>query len=734
MTKKIKNHKSNKMKVLSLKRVLLAIAIMCSVSTFADKKGFAIFIDPASYKEAKAEVEAYAQSVEKQGLKTYIVEDVWYNPDSIKAVIKSMATQKDAPIEGMVFIGDIPVPMLFDAQHFASGFKPKQNMKRMEKSSCPSDRFYDDLDLEFEFISQDSKKPNLFYYTLPATSTQVCAPELYSARIKTCNKGDKTKYDRLKAYLKKVVAQKEKNETLSQVFYFAGHGYNSESILARMDEKIAYREHFPWLQRQANGIVFQDHLDDEFSKFPLMTQMQRKDLSLAVLHHHGYPDEEYLNGYPLPKNASDELKSANRFFRSKIRKAVEGGEDKDAACARWAAKYDVPIHWFDSIFTRASILEDSLYNDKLDLHITDLGKYQPNAKVVFLDACFNGAFNYDEYMAEEYIFEGGDCVVAIANSVNSLQDKWCDRHIGMLGYGLRVGNMVKYNPYLGAHVFGDPTFAFAPGTEVSFDVNEAIYKNNKFWKKQLKTADAAIKCFALEMLVKNKGITSAELLEIFKTASENTVRLYAFMMLTTFKDDNFVEAITLALNDSYEIVQRFGGVYAGKCGDERIIPALVSAISRVANGSRVDFQLRGALELFPQDKILAEFEKQDPCKNYYDKDKEVARIKALFGRYSNVIMEKELDTPNATVKEKINMMRNFRNKNLHTATDKMMQIFAEESDEELRCAIVEAFGWFNYSYKRSEIINFCEQVWASDAYSDKVRNEALKTAKRLRGI
>ena len=236
------------------------------------------------------------------------------------------------------------------------------------------------------------------------------------------------------------------------------------------------------------------------------------------------------------------------------------------------------------------------------------------------------------------------------------------------------------------------------------------------------------------MLVKNKGITSAELLEIFKTASENTVRLYAFMMLTTFKDDNFVESITLALNDSYEIVQRFGGVYAGKCGDERIIPALVSAISRVANGSRVDFQLRGALELFPQDKILAEFEKQDPCKNYYDKDKEVARIKALFGRYSNVIMEKELDTPNATVKEKINMMRNFRNKNLHTATDKMMQIFAEESDEELRCAIVEAFGWFNYSYKRSEIINFCEQVWASDAYSDKVRNEALKTAKRLRGI
>ena len=726
------------MKVLSLKRVLLIVAVICSASLFAGEKGFAIFIDKTSFKEAKAEVEAYAQSIEKQGLKTYIIEDIWYNPDSIKAKIKSLATQKEAPIEGMVFIGDIPVPMLFDAQHFASGFKPKQSkksMRSMEKSSCPSDRFYDDLDLEFKYIGQNEDKPNLFFYSLPATSTQVCAPELYSARIKTCDKGDKTKYDRLKAYLKKVVAQKEKNETLSNVFYFSGHGYNSESILARMDEKIAYREHFPWLKRQANGIVFMDHLDNEFCKFPLMTEMQRKDLSLAVLHHHGYPDEEYLNGYPLPKNASDEIKSATRFFRSKIRKAVEGGEDKDAARERWAKKYDVPVHWFDSIFTRASILEDSLYNDKLDLHITDLGKYKPNAKVVFLDACFNGAFNYDEYMAEEYIFEDGECVVTIANSVNSLQDKWCDRHIGMLGYGLRVGNMVKYNPYLGAHVFGDPTFAFASGKELSFDVNEAIFKNNKFWKKQLKnSSEAAVKCFAMEMLTKNKGITSEELLNVFKTASENTVRLYAFMMLTTFKDDNFVEAISLAINDSYEIVQRFGALYAGKCGDERIIPALVSAISRVANGSRVDFQLRGALELFPNEKLVAEFERQDPCKNYYDKEKEERRVMGYFKRYSNLPMEKELDTPNATTNEKINMMRNFRNKNLHTATDKMMQMFSEETDDDLRVAIIEAFGWFNYSYKRNEIINFCEQVWASEAYSESVRNEALKTVKRLKGI
>ena len=116
------------MKVLSLKSVFVTAVLLCSVSVFAGEKGFAIFIDKASYKEAKAEVDAYAQSIEKQGLKTYIVEDKWYNPDSIKAEIKRLATQKNAPIEVMVFIGDIPVPRLFDAQHFASGFKPKQSM------------------------------------------------------------------------------------------------------------------------------------------------------------------------------------------------------------------------------------------------------------------------------------------------------------------------------------------------------------------------------------------------------------------------------------------------------------------------------------------------------------------------------------------------------------------------------------------------------------------------------
>ena len=256
----------------NLRLLFIALLTLNAVALSAAEKGFAIVIDPISYKEAKDEVDAYAQSVEKQGLRTYIVEDIWYNPDSIRAKIKDLATQKKAPIEGAVFIGDIPVPMIRDAQHFTSAFKAKQDPKKMEFTSVPSDRFYDDFDLEFTFIEQSKEKPNQFYYSLSAQSTQVCQPDIYSARMKTCDKGDKTKYDRLKAYLKKVVAQKKAPELLSQIFYFAGQGYNSDCGLARVDEKGSYYELFPNLLGKPWSLKYQNHEDSEFSKYPLMSE------------------------------------------------------------------------------------------------------------------------------------------------------------------------------------------------------------------------------------------------------------------------------------------------------------------------------------------------------------------------------------------------------------------------------------------------------------------------------
>ena len=722
-----------------LRFILAGVFALSTLTISAAERGFAIVIDPISYKEAKAEVDAYAQSVEKQGLKTYIVEDVWYNPDSIRVKVKELATKKDAPIEGVVFIGDIPVPMIRDAQHMTSAFKAKQDPKKMEFTSVPSDRFYDDLDLEFSFIEQSKEKPNQFYYSLTATSAQVCQPDIYSARMKSCDKGDKTKYERLKAYLKKVVAQKEAAIKLSQVFYFAGQGYNSDCGLARIDEKNSYYEMFPNLMGQAWSLTYQNHADYVYSKYPLMSQMQRKDMALAVLHHHGYPDTEYLDDNPTPQNAEQNLEAVKRFFRAKINTAVSRGKDTTETINYYKGGYDVPEHWFshEALFGKEISEKDSINAVQMDLHLTDLGEYKPNARVVILDACYNGAFCHDEYIAEEYIFEDGDCVVTIANSVNSLQDKWCDRNIGMFGLGLRVGNFVKYNPYFESHVFGDPTYTFAPFAKLGFNVNEALLKGDKFWKKQLKSEYAAMQSFAINELALRKAITSAEILEIFKSSPYQTVRLMALNTLATYKDDNYIECLSLGLNDNFELIRRFSSIQAGKCGDLRLIPAIVSLYSKPSIGQRVDFQLKMAMEMFPYNELVAEFKKQDPCKDYYNAEEETESLLKSLKRFSDKSFEGEVEqisNPEVSAKNKLKVIRSFRNRPLHPAVNEIIAAFETITEPDLQIALIETMGWFNMSYKRNEIADYFFSVWENKNYEEAVRNEALKTYKRLKGL
>ena len=418
--------------------LLVACMALCgSLTADAARHGFAIFVDSISHSRVSAELDAYARSVDRQGLVSEIVVVTpQVTPDSLRSVIRTMASRKQSPIEGMVFVGDIPIPMLLDTQHFTSAFKVVQNMKRPERSACPSDRFYDDLSLKFDFVSRDDKKPLLYYYSLRPDSPQQCAPTLYSGRIKSMDFYGKDRYENLRDYLRKVVRVKERAERLDRMFLFSGSGYNSESPIARQDEKMSFMEQFPWMRRQASSLDYLDHKHTTFAKYTLMSYMQQPDLSLALLHHHGSPVKEYINRYPDTRSTRDQLEGAKSFFRSKIRNAVESGTPLDSACAYYVREYDVPRHWFDTVMDSASIAADSVYNERLDLHLHDFDRYRPNARVVMLDACFNGSFNNDVYLAGAYVFGEGDCVSVIANSVNSLQDKWCDKSIGMLGLGM----------------------------------------------------------------------------------------------------------------------------------------------------------------------------------------------------------------------------------------------------------------------------------------------------------
>lgn len=718
---------------------IMCVALCGSFTTTAATRGFAIFVDSISHSRVTSELEAYARSVDRQGLASEIVvvtSDV--TPDSLRSMIRSMATRKNTPIEGMVFVGDIPIPMLLDAQHFTSAFKVAQNLKRLERSACPSDRFYDDLSLKFDFVSRDGKKPLLYYYSLRADSPQHCAPTLYSGRIKSMDFYGKDRYENLRDYLKKVVRVKERAEGLERMFLFAGSGYNSESPISRQDEKMSFMEQFPWMRRQASSLTYLDHKHTTFAKYTLMSYMQQPDLSLALLHHHGSPVKEYINRYPDTRSTRDQLEGAKSFFRSKIRNAVEAGTPLDSACASYAREYDVPLHWFDTVMDSASIAADSIYNERLDLHMHDFDHYTPNARVVMLDACFNGSFNNDIYVAGAYVFGAGDCVAVIANSVNSLQDKWCDKSIGLLGLGMRVGNMVRFNPYLESHILGDPTFAFTPAdSRLGFDVNKVLADAPaSFWKKQLKSAYPAVQAMAIDRLVDVKGITPQQLLDIFRSSEFAVTRLAALMSLSESpRAPQFVEALRLGLNDSYELIRRFSAIFAGKNGSPELIPDVIAAYANTLKGERVNFQLQNAMQLFDYESLIKELESQRPYRHWYDEDEMMNQARnGIADRFSSKRYDADiarLTSEKPDMREVKSFVRQLRNNPLHPSVNELLAYVDNCSDDELRVTLVEALGWFNYSYRAPEIAKRLTEIAADSTRSQKLRDEAAKSAARF---
>ena len=142
---------------MKIKRILFSIVcLLCTGYMYAGKNnGFAIVVDQVTYNKVQTEIESYAKAIqEKEKLVPIIVIDKWGIPDSIRNELIRLYKQPNAAIEGAVFIGDIPIPMIRDAQHLTSAFKMDQNTFGWHESSVPSDRFYDDFDLNDENYTQ----------------------------------------------------------------------------------------------------------------------------------------------------------------------------------------------------------------------------------------------------------------------------------------------------------------------------------------------------------------------------------------------------------------------------------------------------------------------------------------------------------------------------------------------------------------------------------------------------
>ena len=374
-------------------RLFFSCLLLLSAFSAGAKEGFAIVIDPDSYSAAKAEVDAYAAAITKaDGYKVQIVEDVWGVPDSIRAVLKQLHFSRRNPIVGAVFVGNIPVAMVRGAQHLASAFKMDEQRYPREQSSIPSDRFYDDFSLEFEFIGHDEGTP-LYYYGLTADGAQTLSPDIFSGRIRPVDENGNVRIDALKAFLLKAADARLNPPVMDQMLFFSGHGYISESKTARLDEKRVWLEHFPLLDDGRNHISYIDYSDVIPVKPHLMNEIMRPELNVAMLHHHGAPDTEYLNAAERPYMVKDAKEYIMKNLRDHLYRARERGKDYKKLQAELKARFDVPDSWFKDAFDEEKHKADSLDDASLDLYIDDFAAYgyKPAAQLVILDACYSRA-------------------------------------------------------------------------------------------------------------------------------------------------------------------------------------------------------------------------------------------------------------------------------------------------------------------------------------------------------
>lgn len=722
-----------------MKRILFLLCFMAiAMSSLYAQRGFAIVVDPKSYEEAKEEIGQYAAAIEAvHRLKVYTVIDKWGIPDSIRAELIRLHALKRNPIEGAVFIGDIPVVMVRDAQHLTSAFKMDQRRDR-KQSSVPSDRFYDDFKLLFSYVGKDEDAP-YFYYSLTAESAQCLRPELYTGRIRPTDCNGTSRYEKLRAYLKKAVAEKYRKNVLDTMLFFSGHGYISESMVARMDEKQGIYEHLPWLKRQKNGISFIDHAQESIIKFRLMNELTRPELDYAILHHHGDWNTQYLNSIPKPRNPLQAKEFIQSYGRAHLRAAKEKGKSVDSVMVEIERRFDIPGSWLENTFETEVCKKDSADAVNLDLHIEDFKAYgyKPNCRVVMIDACFCGSFYREDCIAHEYIFGEGKNIACIANTVNVLQDNWSDRYMGLLGLGMRVGNMARYSGSLESHLIGDPTFAFAPAVG-GVDINELLATDKlAVWKKLLKKSEfPELKCMAMEQLSRAGMISSRELLDIFCASADAIVRIQALVCLSEFRDTHFIEAIKRAVDDSYEMVQRIGLRFLGQSGDERLIPSLVKTCISNNTSERCNFNALNALSFYPEDKLMAEFNKQfnknEIC--YIDKEKVGKTIEKAIRSSSKRWVDATMDitADDTTDKARKLNIRTLRNYCPYFLIPHLLSYVKATGRPDIQVLLLEALGWHKYSYMAAQIADCAKEMSENGNLPPEVREEALKTYARVK--
>jgi len=709
--------------------------VIASRGDFASR--FLIVVDNDTYNGAKREITEYKKVLENEGLGVIILIGKWSNPDVLRSEIRELYLKKPV-MEGAVFVGNIPIVRVQNFQHATTAFKMDEAKFPIEEASVTSDRFYDDLDLEFEMITQDPGNPLIYYYKLKESSPQVIMSDFYSARMLPPSDMGTDQITLLKRYLGKVVAAHKENNPLDRLVIFNGHGYNSDCLTAWQNEQFAIKEQIPLAFKSSKGNGFYNFRQDPFMKFRLFEKLQQSETDLFIFHEHGDFDTQYINGdFPAPNELekTGPLDVMSISLRNSYRKYK--GERAERFKADVIKEYRFTEEFFNQQRLDSLKVSDSLFAASFNIVLKDLPKIKMQPKISIFDACYNGSFHKPGYIAGYHVFGNGNTIVAQGNTVNVLQDKWSLELVGMLAEGARAGFWQKEFQYLESHLIGDPTYHFY--TDGAREINNKLAQypgEAAKWIDYLNSDNINRQTLAIKQISKSDDKSlSTELLKIFKGSSQYSVRMEVLKRLIEIRDCNAIEAVRLGLDDPYELIRRFSARYAAYYGDDLFIAPLVNTILFSNESQRVQYAAQSSLQMFDAVKVTEEIERQVNASNISDKRGAIENFSRYFTR-QEASQEKALKSiQNKQEKFDTRMLavRNLRNFNNHKQVSSLLEVLKDSSDDnKIRVALAEALGWFTLSIHRDAIYKALETVHRDKSSSEQLKLETLQSLERLK--
>lgn len=697
------------------------------------KTSVAMIVDSVTFYKTKNELILYKKSIENDKLSAYILYDNWKNPDHVKNEIKKLYNLKPQ-LEGVILIGDIPIPMIRGAQHLTSAFKLDEHNYPWYKSSVPSDRFYEDFDLNFEYLGQDSVYFLYHYYQLTGYSPQKIQKEIYSARIKS-TPDDSLKYERLKEYLRKVAKIKTKQNKLDNVIVYTGHGYNSESLISFTDENFILQESFPDAFKVEGRLKKYFYQISKQIKKIILEELENPQVDLTIFHAHGEPKAQLISGTLPAKSIDDNIENIKFYLRSKLRAAIKDEKSIEATKEYFKKSFDITDNWFEGAFDEKIKAQDSITISDMEININDIKNIYPKSELIIFDECFNGSFHLQEYISGAYIFNDGETVTAIANTVNVLQDLFINELIGLLSRNWRVGEWHLLNPYLESHIIGDPTHRFySNDSEIDF----ITFINNNdlgFWRKKIKHRDPIIRtlsCLKLYML-RAKDFSN-DLLKIYENDPSPNVRLMALKILASIQDKNLDKLLIKSINDPNELIRRFSVLLMGYMGKDNFLPIIVNAAFN-DESDRVRYNAKNVLELNNRinqiEIIKASIDSILNIKSKYNYNKNLFYVRIPDQKRQKEIFEAVLSSE-IPLKKKINELKTFRKYIYSSAIEDLINLSTDTNQlPEIRIIAIECLGWFYFNNEKEKITATLE-IQFKNEQNDRIKDEILKTLKRLK--